>query len=187
MVQTLLILAGVVLLTLVPLAWQTLRAYLKFRGTRVITCPETGCPAAVNVDEKHAAASTWLRETDVRLSSCSRWPERKDCGQECLAQIAATPEDCLVRNMLITWYRGSTCAVCAKEIPEIRWSDHKPAILSPDGRTLEWSEVKPEDLRGVLLTHRRVCWDCHVAQSFLANFPGLAVDRPDPASVRRAS
>jgi hypothetical protein len=181
---TLLILGGFLLLSLSPLAWSTLRTYLKFRGTRVITCPETGCPAAVEVDEKHAAASTWLRDTELRLASCSRWPEREGCGQECLAQIEAAPEGCLVRNMLIAWYRGSTCAFCHKEIPEIHWSDHKPAILSPDGRTIEWSDVRPEDLPGVFATHWRVCWNCHIAQSFRAQFPGLAVERP---AAKRAS
>jgi hypothetical protein len=187
MVATLLIMGGLLLLSLIPLAWRTLRTYLRFRGTRLVTCPETGCAAAVEVDEKHAAASTWVRQTELRLASCSRWPEREGCGQECLAQIEAAPEGCLVRNLLIAWYRGSTCAFCRKEIPEIHWDDHKPAILTPDGRTLEWSDVRPEDLPGVLGTHWRVCWNCHIAQSFRARFPGLAVERPDRAAVKRAS
>jgi hypothetical protein len=183
---TLLILCIVVVLSLIPLGWRTLRTYRKFGGMRVITCPETGCPAAVEVDKKHAAATTFLQEgqTELRLASCSRWPEREGCGQECLAQIEAAPEGCLVRSMLIAWYRGSTCAFCQKEISEIHWSDNKPAILTPDGRTIEWAEVRPEDLPGVFATHRRVCWNCHIAQSFRAQFPGLAIERP---VVRRAS
>ena len=86
---TFLIVCALVVLSLIPLGWHTLRTYQKFRGTRVITCPETGCPAAVEVDRKHAAATTFLRErqTELRLASCSRWPEREGCGQECLAQI----------------------------------------------------------------------------------------------------
>jgi hypothetical protein len=185
--RTLLILGALIVVSLIPVAWSTLRAYLKFRGTRVITCPETGCPAAVEVDERHAASSTFLNETELRLASCSRWPEREGCGQECLAQIEAAPEGCLVRTMLIAWYRGSTCAFCQKEIPEIHWSDHKPAILTPDGRTIEWAEVRPENLPGVFATHRRVCWNCHIAQSFRARFPGLAVERPERPSFKRAS
>jgi len=184
---TLLIFGGLLLLSVTPLAWRTLRTYLKFRGTRVITCPETHCPAAVEVDEKHAASSTWLRETELRLASCSRWPERQGCGQECLAQIEAAPEGCLVRNMLIEWYRGSTCAFCHEEIPEIHWSDHNPAILSPEGTTIEWSDVRPEDLPDVFATHRRVCWNCHISQSFRARFPGLAIERPERTAVHRAS
>ncbi|HEY3204662.1 MAG TPA: hypothetical protein VGL03_13510 [Thermoanaerobaculia bacterium] len=77
------------LLSLIPLLWVAARAYLKFRGTRVITCPETGCPAAVKVDMGHAARTSVVGETELRLESCSRWPERAGCGQECLAQIEA--------------------------------------------------------------------------------------------------
>jgi hypothetical protein len=172
------------LLSLIPLAWVTLRTYRKFRGTRVITCPETGCAAAVEVDKRHAAATSVVGETELRLTSCSRWPEREGCGQECLAQIEAAPEGCLVRSMLVEWYQGSTCAVCQKEIPEISWSENKPALLTPEGKTIEWSEVRPEDLPRVFDTHQRVCWNCHIAQSFRAQFPGLAVERP---AVKRAS
>ncbi len=172
------------LLSLGPMAWVALRAYRRFRGTRVITCPETGCAAAVEVDEKHAAATSAVGETELRLSSCSRWPEREGCGQECLSQIEASPEGCLVRNMLVEWYRGSDCAFCRKEIPEIHWSDHKPALRTPEGRTIEWSDVRPEDLPRVLATHERVCWNCHIAQTFRAKFPGLAVERP---AQKRAS
>jgi hypothetical protein len=172
------------LLSLGPMVWVAFRAYQRYRGTRLITCPETGCAAAVEVDKKHAASTSALGETELRLSSCSRWPEREGCGQECLSQIEASPEGCLVRNMLIEWYRGADCAFCRKEIPEIHWSDHKPALRTPEGRTIEWSDVRPEDLPRVLATHERVCWNCHIAQSFRAQFPGLAVERP---AEKRAS
>ena len=174
------------LLSLIPVAWVALRAYRRFRGTRVITCPETGCAAAVEVDKGHAAATYAIGEPDLRLTSCSRWPEREGCGQECLSQIEASPEGCLVRNMLIEWYQGSTCAFCREQIPEIHWSDHKPALVTPDGATIEWHEVRPEDLPRVFATHQRVCWNCHIAQTFRAKFPGLAVERPEKtrASLR---
>ncbi len=184
MTESLEILAVLLLLSLIPVTWLSLRAYRKYRGTRLITCPENGCAAAVEIDRKHAAASTLKGETELRLESCSRWPEKQGCGQECLSQIEASPDGCLVRNMLIEWYRDSICVFCRHEIPEIRWSDHKPALLAPDGKTIEWQDVKAEDLPRVLATHKRVCWNCHIAQSFRAQFPGLAVERP---AARRAS
>jgi hypothetical protein len=171
-------------LSMIPLGWVFLRTYRKFRGTRVITCPETGCAAAVEVDKGHAAATAAAGERELRLSTCSRWPEKEECGQECLSQIEASPEGCLVRSMLVEWYRNGACAYCREEIPEIRWSDNKPALLTPDGKTLDWADVRPEDLPRVFETHRRVCWNCHVAQSFRAQFPGLAVERP---AAKRAS
>ena len=82
---------------------------------------------------------------------------------------------------------GIHLRLLSRKIPEIHWSDHNPAILSPDGGTIEWSDVRPEDLPRVFATHRRVCWNCHVAQSFRAQFPGLAVERPERTAVKRAS
>ncbi len=181
-----LLFVALLVLSFIPVGWVALRNYRRFRGTRVITCPETGRAAAVEVDKRHAAATFAVGEPDLRLSSCSRWPEREGCGQECLSQVENSPEGCLVRNMLIEWYQGSTCAFCQKEIGEIRWSDHKPALLTPDRKTIEWHEVRPENLPQVFATHQRVCWNCHTAQSFREKFPGLAVERPaeKSASVR---
>ena len=41
--------------------------YLKFRGTRVVTCPETKEPAAVEVDAKYAAFTVPIGERGLRL------------------------------------------------------------------------------------------------------------------------
>lgn len=62
-------------------------AYLRFRGTRVITCPERGEPTAVEVDAKHAAFTAGLGEPYLRLAGCTRWPEHQDCSQACLKQV----------------------------------------------------------------------------------------------------
>jgi hypothetical protein len=50
--------------------------------------------------------------------------------------------------------------------------------MSPDGRTMEWGEVRVEDLPEVLRTHRPVCWNCHVAESFRRQYPDLVIDAP---------
>src|SRR6266508_5356565 len=78
--------------------------FVRYRGKRVITCPETRKPAAVEVDAGHAALTAATHHRDLRLKSCSRWPERQDCGQECLLQVELAPEDCLLRNILTSWY-----------------------------------------------------------------------------------
>src|SRR5688500_10126557 len=120
--------------------------YFKYRGTRVITCPENHQTAAVEVDAVHAAASAALHAPDLRLSQCTRWPERKDCGQECLSQIAAAPADCLVRNILTRWYHGKACIYCSKDLGEINWTEYRPALMSPEGKTIEWFEIAPENV-----------------------------------------
>jgi len=43
------------------------------------------------VDEGHAAATTALGDPELRLKGCSHWPEREQCGQECLSQIESAP------------------------------------------------------------------------------------------------
>src|SRR5512133_765570 len=75
--------------------------YRKFRGARVITCPENLEPAAVHVDALRAAHWAAVSGDPVlRLKSCSRWPERADCGQDCLSQVESAPESCLARTMV---------------------------------------------------------------------------------------
>ena len=66
------------------------RAFRKYRGDRVITCPENHRPAGVTVDTGHVLLTTFEGKPDLRLKSCSRWPERQDCGQQCLSQIEAS-------------------------------------------------------------------------------------------------
>ena len=178
--------AIVLLISLVPVLYIGTRAYIRFRGTRVVMCPETKKPVAVRVD-KHLAASTAITgETRLRLESCTRWPEREHCGQECLSQIEASPEACLVRNILSDWYSGRYCALCRKGFGPIRWSDHQPALQTPEGRILEWDRIPPESLPGVLATHQPVCWNCYVAKTFHDQFPGLVTERR-PRPQRRVS
>jgi hypothetical protein len=134
------------------LLWPVLRVYFKFKGTRVVTCPETHQAVAVEVDEKHAAVTAAGGHLHLRLRDCSRWPERRDCGQECLAQIEAAPMDCLLRTILARWYAGKVCAICRKPIPPFNWSDidwleFQPALLGPTGKTLGWSDFPPKSSR----------------------------------------
>lgn len=152
-------------------------AYRKYRGTRLVTCPETRETAAVEVNAAQAALSAVAGNPQLRLQTCSRWPEREHCGQECLQQIEAAPQDCLVRTILTQWFHGRTCALCGTAFDSIESWGHKTALLSPQGITLEWGEVRAEKLPEVLATHRPVCWNCHVAESFRREHPDLVLDR----------
>jgi hypothetical protein len=164
-----------------------LGAFLKYRGTRVITCPENREPAAVEVDVKHAAASAAAGDIDLRLKSCSRWPEKRDCGQECLLQIELSPEECLLRNIIAKWYEDKSCVLCGKAFGEINWLDHKPAILDEKGKTLEWDEISPERVPAAMKTHMPVCWDCHVAETLRRIAPDLVTDREWKKSARSSA
>jgi hypothetical protein len=151
--------------------------YLKFRGTRLVTCPETKESAAVEVDAQYAAFTVPIGERGLRLKDCSRWPERQDCWQKCLGQIVSAPEDCLVRTILTNWYEGRTCVFCGKALGEIDWLDHKPALMSTERVTLEWNEIPAEKVPVVLQTHMPVCWNCHIAETFRRRYLELVVDR----------
>jgi hypothetical protein len=160
-----------------------IEAYMKFRGKRVITCPETRTPVGVKVDLKHAASTAaFSRRPDLRLTSCSRWPERQDCDQDCVLQVRMAPRDTLVRTILAQYYKGKRCVFCGRSFVELNLFDHKPALLNLEGITLESTEVSPERLPDVLATHKPVCWNCHVSETFRREFSDLVVDRSRAAA-----
>jgi hypothetical protein len=153
------------------------RAYFKFRGKRLVTCPETEKPAAVQIAAAESALGAFVNEPTLRLNQCSRWPEKEGCGQDCLSQIEADPQNCLVWNIVAKWYEGKACAFCHKSIGPLHHVDHAPALLGPDFKTTEWKNVRPEELPQIFSTHQPVCWNCHVAENFRRLHPELVTDR----------
>jgi hypothetical protein len=160
------------------LAWTAGRAYVRYRGARLVECPENEQVAAVQVDAVRAAAGAPFGKAGLQLSACTRWPERRGCGEECLRQIEAAPEGCLVRTIVADWYKGKACVVCGTPLDGINWYERRPALMGPDGRTAQWPEVPPDRLPEVLATHKPLCWNCHVAESFRRQHPELVVDNP---------
>jgi hypothetical protein len=157
---------------------RALGTYLKFRGKRLVSCPETHQPAAVRVAAGKAALEATIGSEQLRLSECSRWPERDACGQGCLAQIQEAPKACLVWTIINRWYQGQKCVYCHKPFGEIHWHDHPPALVDSERKTVEWNEIPAEKLLEALRTHWPVCWSCHIAQTFRREHPELVVDRP---------
>jgi hypothetical protein len=154
------------------------RAYSRYRGTKIVTCPETGRPAIVEVDALHASLTSTVGPPGIRLENCWRWPMEEQCGQKCLLNLDVAPGKCLVSGVLMRWYRGKTCCYCGKPFEELHWLDHKPAFRNAEGLLVRWSGVSVENLSMVLETHLPVCWDCYIAQSFHREHPDLVVYRP---------
>ena len=167
----------VALLALVVGAIVLARGWYAWRQKRLITCPENLKPAAVRVDALRAAAGSLAGHTHLQLSECSRWPEKKDCGQECLVQIEKGPGECLVRTLVARWYEGRGCTCCGKPIHDVAWADQRPGLRAPDGAFLAWPDVPAEALPEMFKTHAPVCWDCLVVQK-------VACERPDDVTVR---
>jgi len=165
---------------ILDLAIRGFRTYLKYRGKRLITCPENQQPAAVEVNAVGAGLEAVLHVRHLELSQCSRWPEKQGCGQECLRQIEHSPEDCLVRTIVTRWYAGKTCAMCGQFIHEVEWLGHKPALLDPDQKTVYWDEIAAERLPEVFTTQAPICWDCHVAATLVRDHPEVVTVRPWP-------
>lgn len=157
------------------------RAFFRYRGKRLITCPETQKAAAVDVAAGEAAVGAFLTEPTLRLKECSRWPERAGCGQDCLQQIEADPQSCLVWNIVSKWYEGKECVFCHKPISALHHIDHAPALLGPDFKTTEWKDLRPEELPEVFSRYQPVCWNCHVAETFRRMHPQLVTDRAPEA------
>lgn len=177
--KAMLLVASILAITvLCIIATYVVLAFVRFRGKRLVICPETERVVAVDVDAAHAALTIGRGIPELRLTSCTRWPERHDCGQECVAQIELSSEECLVRNILTSWYDGKACAFCHKVFGQIHLTDHKPALLNTEHRTIEWHEIPPENIPETLATHLPVCWDCHIAESFRQEHPELVTDRP---------
>ena len=154
------------------------RSVSKYRGSKIVTCPETGKPTVVEVDAVHAALTATVGLPDIRLNHCSRWPINAQCGQECLTDLDVAPGECLVSGVLMRWYRGKQCAYCSHHFSELQWIDHRPALKSPSGELVAWNEVQIDDLRNVLETHLPVCWNCYITQKFREEHPDLVVYRP---------
>ena len=161
---------GVILVRLVTLWW-------KYRGRRVVTCPENQRPAGVSLDARHAALLGLEFRQGLRLSECSRWPEKAGCGQQCLGQIEAAPEECLVRNILMKWCEGKSCRSCGRPIGPILPGGAQPAVVSADKISVEWSEIPAEQLMEVLSAGEPVCFACHMASKMVREHPELVTDR----------
>lgn len=154
------------------------RAYWKWRGVRVITCPENEKAAAVKVAALDAAKEfATAGENRIHLRACSRWPEMAGCDEACLGQIEASPDACLLQNIVSAWYEGRHCVFCEKPIGEIVWHERPPAVQFEDGTIREWKELPPEELPNVFRTSEAVCWSCALFENFRKDHPEIIVRR----------
>jgi hypothetical protein len=167
------VVAGILFSRAIP----AVSAYFTFRGKRLVTCPETHKSEAVDVAARKAALTALFGEPTLRLDRCSRWPERQDCGQECLQQAETDPDNCLLWNIVSDWYEGQRCVYCHKPFERLQHLDHPPALMRVDHTTIAWDQFPPEQLPGIFSTLNPVCWNCHIAETFRRVHPELVIDR----------
>jgi hypothetical protein len=179
---------GAALVTGLPLA-MSLQAYYRNRGRQSAICPENGEPVDVEVDRKYAFWTAYRGQEHTRLESCTHWPEKGDCGQECLAQLDPTPEN--VERLMLGWYKGKTCCICSRAITPSDWRRGRLAWLDDDYKLVALRQVNLKQLQFALQDMRPLCWTCHqeerVRQAIIPR--GLKGDRHvlSPAATRLSS
>jgi hypothetical protein len=174
------VIVALALLVLAVMAWVAVHALStarRLRGPRVVSCPETGCAAAVSIDVRRAFATALIEyDPQIRLGNCSRWVTRGQCAEPC-RQDAAAPAN-TTRAIVERAVQGRPCAFCGKTIEHAAFLDHYAAFLQGDDTTIEWPEVAPERLPETIRANPPVCWNCHVAETFRRKYPELVTDRP---------
>jgi hypothetical protein len=154
------------------------RTWWRVRGARIVVCPETQRPVAVTVDVGHAMATALRDKTDVRLTSCSRWPERQDCDQPCVHQIETAPSETTPKTIATHFFTDARCAICRRPIEAPNAMTLQPGFMNPATRRVQsWKEVAPQDLADAIATHRPLCANCTLAEAFRQRFPDRVTDR----------
>ena len=138
---------------------------LVFRGTRVITCPETGQAAAVGLSLWPAALSSLFRKPVLRVEKCSRWPEARSCDHGCVKQIGSSPSGTLASSIVARWCRGKSCVCCGVPLARVHVTGRRPYLLTDERKFLGWKDIPPQNLPKVLETSGPVCWTCLMAET----------------------
>jgi hypothetical protein len=154
------------------------RTWAHVRGSRVVTCPETQKPVAVKVDVWHAVASAVWEKPDLKLTTCTRWPERADCDQPCVRQIETAPEETSPKVIAAHFFGKERCAICTKPIEPPASLTLQPGFLDPATHKVQsWVEVPPQDLPAAIAIQRPLCANCTLAESFRQRYPDRVTDR----------
>ena len=130
-------------------------------------------------------------EEHDRLQSCSRWPEKGDCDQECLAQVDPSPEN--LERLLQKWYQGKTCAICERALTPADWRRSRLALLNEKQKLFELRHMHLDELPSALDQMAPLCWNCHQEERVRQATPPriLKGDRTQPplcdGRIRRAT
>ncbi|HUK86927.1 MAG TPA: hypothetical protein VLT85_04625 [Terriglobales bacterium] len=84
-IVVLFLLAGTMVLLMPALG--LVMTYRRYRGVHSLECPETQAAVQIVLQARDAAIRS-LHRPRLRVAECSRWPERRGCGQECTRQAA---------------------------------------------------------------------------------------------------
>ncbi len=149
---------GAAILVGLPVA-STLKTYFNNRGRRPVFCPDDGRRAEVEVDPKFALQAAMQGKERSRVQTCTLWPENATCGQECLAQVEATPDN--LDRLFAKWFEGKPCAVCSRTLTPSDWRFGRLGFLNEESQLMELRQIDMTELGSIAEPTRPLCWSCH--------------------------
>jgi len=141
------------------------KTFVTFRGMRVLTCPDSGQTAGVELKSCRASLTGLFGKPVLRVQECSRWPKRAGCDEGCIREVEAAPANHRVPVMLTEWCHEHACVCCGAPIRKVHVGPHEPHLMSPELRIIEWRQVPPQNLPQVLDTCGPVCENCLLAET----------------------
>lgn len=141
-----------------PLA-STLSSYFKNRGRRPVVCPDDGQHSEVEVDPKFALRAAMQGKELARVQTCTHWPENGACGQECLAQLEATPRN--LDRLFKKWFEGRPCALCSRTLAPSDWRFGRLGFLDDEFKLIGLRQIDVTELGSIAQPKRPLCWNCH--------------------------
>jgi len=117
--------------------------------TTVVICPTMKVPAEVGLDP------------ELRMESCSRWPELQNCSQSCMPQVQFSAEDL---NDFAARYEGKKCSSCGTALTRDDWYKSRLAVLETNP---EVSKIPGVDRPSILSdpeTRDPICSACYAAK-----------------------
>ena len=61
--------------------------YRRYRGRKIVVCPETGQIAEIELNAKEATLLSALGNLWLRVKWCSLWPRQERCAEDCLTNL----------------------------------------------------------------------------------------------------
>jgi hypothetical protein len=65
--------------------------YVRYRGGKVLNCPETLGAAEVTLKTHRAALGAAFGHRVLRVKSCSWWPKKMGCAEQCVKENWPAP------------------------------------------------------------------------------------------------
>jgi hypothetical protein len=117
--------------------------------TTVVICPTVKLPAEVGLDP------------ELRMESCSRWPELQGCSQSCMPQVQFSAEDL---NDFAARYEGKKCSSCGTALTQDDWYKSRLAVLETNSGVSKIPGVDHPSILSVSGTGDPICSACYTAK-----------------------